>query len=331
MSFFYDLFRLLKTLNLKKVHNLLKLRFSYFASIITQNNHHKGYPAFISIEPTTSCNLKCPQCFTTHISYTRPKGNISSETFETIIHQTSYHAFYLNLYFQGEPFLHKNLTELIKHAKNQGFYVVVSTNAHFLDTETIKKITGAGLDRIIVSLDGSDEETYLQYRKNGDFNQVIEGIKRLSDFKKKNGLSHPFIELQFLIHRKNQSQTEDIKKLGKKLGVQKISIKTFQIIDTENAIEWIPEKKSRYTLDGNRGIRLKKKLKNSCWRMWSSCVFTWDGKLIPCCFDKNASYAFGNIQHENVLEIWESPKYNAFRQKILNTRSEIDICNNCSE
>ena len=76
---------------------------------------------------------------------------------------------------------------------------------------------------------------------------------------------------------------------------------------------------------------LKYKTGNHCWRMWSSCVFTWDAQVVPCCFDKDAKHSFGTISEKSFQDIWNSKKYHEFRQAILSNRKEIDICSNCSE
>ena len=70
---------------------------------------------------------------------------------------------------------------------------------------------------------------------------------------------------------------------------------------------------------------------NECWRMWSSCVITWDGKIVPCCFDKDAKHQLGDLKEHSVKQIWQNTGYVKFRTQLLNNRSAIDICQNCTE
>ena len=81
----------------------------------------------------------------------------------------------------------------------------------------------------------------------------------------------------------------------------------------------------------NLSLRLKKKIYNYCWRMWSSTVITWDGNISPCCFDKDNKYPFGNINNTTFKEIWSGTQANEFRNNVLIARNGIDICNNCIE
>jgi radical SAM protein with 4Fe4S-binding SPASM domain len=326
-----DTKRLLHVTSPLKIWNLFLLRLNYYRSTLFKKHVGTRHPAYITIEPVNTCNLRCPQCFTTDKHFTRAKGNINKDVFKAIIDQTKSYAFYLNLYFQGEPFLNPQLSELIGYAKSQGFYVAVSTNAHFLDENNIKKIIQAGLDRIIISLDGADKDTYTAYRQNGDFTKVIEGIKNLAFIKKQHNVCHPFVELQFLVHRKNQDQINAIKQLGKQLKADKVSIRTFQIIHEQEALEWLPDKHSRYVIESDGTLHLKKKTKNRCWHLMSAAVFTQDGMLVPCCFDKNADFAMGNISTDSFQSIWENEKYRKFRNDVSSKRQQISICCNCSE
>jgi radical SAM protein with 4Fe4S-binding SPASM domain len=65
--------------------------------------------------------------------------------------------------------------------------------------------------------------------------------------------------------------------------------------------------------------------------MWSGCVITWDGKVVPCCFDKDAKHQLGDLKTQSFRQLWKSKLYQSFRTSILKSRKEIDICQNCSE
>ncbi len=131
----------------------------------------------------------------------------------------------------------------------------------------------------------------------------------------------------------NQHQIEELKKMGKEIGVDEVKIKTAQIYDFENSIGLIPDeaKYSRYKKNQAGEYEIKNKLLNQCWRMWQGCVITWDGKIVPCCFDKDAKYKIGNLHEQAFSKIWHSAEYNNFRKSVLTSRNSIDICTNCSE
>ena len=121
--------------------------------------------------------------------------------------------------------------------------------------------------------------------------------------------------------------------LAKKLEVDEVRFKTVQVYDYQNGHELLPknEKYSRYTQTEDGSYKLKNKFSNSCWRSWSSCVFTWDAKVVPCCFDKDAQHQFGSLEQSDFLSIWKGGIARSFHQKILRDRKQIEICTNCSE
>ena len=65
--------------------------------------------------------------------------------------------------------------------------------------------------------------------------------------------------------------------------------------------------------------------------MWHSCVITWDGLVVPCCFDKDAEYRQGDLKTETFAQLWRGPKYQNFRNSLLKGRDQIEMCRNCSE
>ena len=174
---------------------------------------------------------------------------------------------------------------------------------------------------------------YEKYRIGGNLQKVISGIENLVKSKKELRSNSPYIILQFLLFRHNIHQISEIKKLAKNIGVDKLELKTAQVYDFEKGSDLIPveNKYSRYQLNGNDNYNIKSDHLNKCWKMWHSCVMTWDGDIVPCCFDKDAKYVMGNIHEQSFREIWNGEKYQEFRTRIFSNRKEIDICRNCTE
>ena len=138
---------------------------------------------------------------------------------------------------------------------------------------------------------------------------------------------------QFLVTAHNEHQIDELKKMAKNLGVDEVKLKSIQVYDYENGNSLLPslEKYSRYKKEANGKWKLKGNLVNSCWRMWHSCVVTWDGNVVPCCFDKDATHQLGDLKKKNFRDIWFNGMYHQFRSSVLRSRSEIDICKNCTE
>jgi radical SAM protein with 4Fe4S-binding SPASM domain len=328
-----DTFNLFSKLSFRKIINAFLILKTYYISKYTKKLMQGGLPISIAFEPTTSCNLKCPQCPSGLRQFSRPTGKAQTDIFEKLIDEISPTLLYLTLYFQGEPYLHPQFLDLVKYAHQNKIYTATSTNAHYLTDANAKKTVESGLDRIIISLDGTTQESYQKYRLGGKLDKVLTGIETLVHWKKKLKSKTPHIIAQFIVFKHNEHELKDIKLLAKKLGVDKLAIKTAQIYNYQQDTELIPSegKYARYQKNEDGEFHIKNNLVNSCWRMWSSCVITWDGKVVPCCFDKDAAKKLGDISQNKFKTIWTNSNYVDFRRKLLKSRKEIDICKNCSE
>ncbi|MEQ9187870.1 MAG: SPASM domain-containing protein [Cryomorphaceae bacterium] len=328
-----DSFQILKHWTPRKAVNALLTLASYYWGRITGSSNHWGYPMSLSIEPTTACNLRCPECPSGLRSFSRPTGKLELTLLDKILGDVKDHCTYINFYFQGEPYLHPQFFEMVRRADRAGIYTATSTNAHFLDDVRAKKTVESGLDRLIISIDGTEQATYESYRKEGSLEKVIEGTKNVLLWKKELNSRTPHVIFQFLVVKPNEHQVDEVRKIGKELGVDEVKLKTAQIYDFEHGNELIPsiDQYSRYKEDSPGNWSIKNPMDDHCWRMWSGAVITWDGKVIPCCFDKDAHYSMGELKDATFSEIWQSDGYRQFRSSILTSRSEVEMCKNCSE
>lgn len=318
---------------MRKIVNLIKLYLSFWISKWKGSPVVWGVPATLTVEPTTACNLGCPECPSGLKSFTRPTGNLKLETVDLVLEELAPSLTYLNFYFQGEPYIHKDFFQLVQKANTKGVFTCTSTNAHFLNDKTAEATVKSGLDKLIISLDGITQETYESYRVNGELNKVLEGTRKILDWKEKLKSKTPLVVFQFLVVKPNEHQIEDAKDLAKQIGVDKITFKTAQIYDYKNGSPLIPSKSeySRYKKMTDGTYQIKNTLENQCWRMWRGSVITWDGKVIPCCFDKDAQHEMGNVHSNSFINIWHSNSYMNFRKGVIKSRGSIDICKNCSE
>ena len=114
--------------------------------------------------------------------------------------------------------------------------------------------------------------------------------------------------------------------------MDKLVFKTMQISSYENALKFLPSNKKyrRYALE-DHSFRIKNEIKNHCFALWRTSVITWDGKVVPCCFDKDAEFELGILNGKSFNDIWKSEEYNRFRKGVLDNRSGLSMCTNCTE
>ena len=323
----------LSKLSIRRVMNVAKVLGSYYVSKWSGKPVHCGMPLSISFEPTTSCNLRCPQCPSGLRSFTRPTGMLNADFFKSTIDEIEKDLLYVIFYFQGEPYLNKNLLDLVQYTSSKKIYTATSTNAHYLDDDNARKTVESGLDRLIISIDGTTQETYQSYRIGGHLDKVIDGAKNVVKWKRKLKSKTPHIIFQFLVVKQNEHQIEEVKLLAKEIGVDEVALKTAQIYDHENGSDLIPtnDTYSRYQLQADGTYTIKNKLFNHCWKLWHSCVITWNGTVVPCCFDKDADNKMGDLKIQSFYDLWNNDTYKTFRASVLKSRSEIEMCKNCTE
>lgn len=316
MTHFYFIRRALKT-SLSGI--------SYAISSVSSKPVVLSLPPAISFELTNYCNLRCPECCTGSGTMTRPQGYLDVNLFKKVVDELRPYLFHINLYYQGEPMLHPSFFNFPEIAGD--IRTTVSTNGHYLDRENTKKIVSSGLNRLIVSLDGMDATTYTTYRVNGDYQKVISGIENVAKAIKDSS-SRLLLVIQFIVNKNNEHQIPLVRKFAREMSAR-LELKSMQIIDKSHT-EWLPssDKYSRYEVSNNQ-LSIKSHLPNRCSRLWLAPVITWNGDVLPCCFDKNAEHIMGNVNSQSFSEIWRNDNFMSFRSALLTNRKKIEICKNC--
>ena len=268
-------------------------------------------------------------------------GLLTMDIFHRVLDNVKESVHTMQFYFQGEPLLNKQLPEMIAAAHKLGLYTIVSTNAQALNRSITEALVKSGLNRIIVSIDGFSEESYATYRVGGSLHKALEGLQYLRQAKDQLR-SRIVIELQVLRLRSNEHEWEWIKNNYKKLGATRLVFKTAQLYDFENGHPLMPtdERYSRYrkTADGKYVHKRSSSLSpltfnlSPCKRLWSGCVITTNGDVLPCCYDKDHRHAYGNITQQSLAELYHSIKANALRRRVLLDSGEpLEMCKNCNK
>ncbi len=293
-------------------------------------------PSFISVEPADFCQLHCPEC---------PVGNgnlgvrhephhhcMSLDTFRRIIEQCKGIVHTIQFFFQGEPLLNPNLPDMIRLAHDARLYTITSTNAQALTPILAEQLIQSGLDRIIVSIDGMNEDSYQAYRQGGNLNKAMQGLRYLRQAKDHLG-GHTCIELQCLRLKSNEHEWALFRHCYRQLGADILTFKTAQFYNYEHGNPLMPSnpRYCRYRLGKNGLYRLAHQRRKGCLRILKGCVITVNGNVLPCCFDKGSNYIWGNIHTQSLRQIWNGEPARLFRRQVFTNRAPIAICGNCTE
>lgn len=317
--------------------NMLKISSSLAFSLLTRKAHIWGHPVIVHIEPTSLCNLRCPLCPSGNHELTRQRTSLDFEQFKIIVDKLPPTVRMLLLWNQGEPFLVKDFISMIEYAKQKSLYIVTSTNGHFFrKPEEVKKVVASGIDEIIISLDGADQESYQKYRVGGDLEIVKQGVQNLARQKNRLQQNKPLLHLQFILMKHNISQKREMITLGKEMGADKLSFKTLQVTSWKEGEDFLPDDptQTRYQTKSDNGkykTRRRRFFADDCLRLWYSAVVNCDGQVSPCCFDKDGEYSQGNLLRSDFTSIWKGESFQKFRQSLLDSRLKLEMCQDCTE
>lgn len=236
----------------------------------------------------------------------------------------------LGLFFMGEPFLNPDIFKMIEYAENNQIETVMSTNSTTLGRHAWD-ILHSRLSRIIVCLDGLTQKTLETYRKGSSFKQLMAGIEHLARLKTVTASKWPHITLRFLVFKHNEHEIPGVLSLAKQLRINKVCLGRAVLdwnkksLSKDVAKNWLPRdaRFSRYVTNGN-GYALDSPIK--CTWIWKP-IITWNGDVIPCCLDIEATHKIGNIHDEPLQKIFWSKRY--FTLRIQMARKSLDICEYC--
>ena len=228
------------------------------------------------------------------------------------------------LWNYGEPFLNKEIFNIVQYTKKHGIRVETCTNANFLNEKMAERIVDSGLNKITIPIDGTTQKSHSIYRVGGKLDKVISGIKLLVE--KRGNKNTPEINVDFIVMKHNEKEIPAIKDLVDSLGVDHLNFKTLNVYgDFKLGKEFLPKGKkfSRYS---SKKSNVDSKF---CPRLWDSSVINWDGSVSPCCYDFDCNYNFGNVFEKGFKKIWNNKKYVSFRKQIIKGKNRIELCKNC--
>jgi radical SAM protein with 4Fe4S-binding SPASM domain len=279
------------------------------------------------IDATTACMLRCPFCVHGLDASERERAGfkpsfISYDDYARVMRELG--PYLMNMYFYnwGEPFLHKNVYDMIALAKQYGIHVTISSNMNAGDPE---KIVESGLDELVCSLDGATQETYEMYRVGGNLQAALDRAKRIIEIKKERKVKTPHITWVYLVFAHNEHEVEIARKRSEEMGFDSFFVNVGYIwykhpVVKRPSEEWIRKFSGNTdaTVSSNERQRERRRsflLKGdeACKWLYSAIVLDPAGAVYPCCCVWNPEQAFGNWKSNKCREIFHSEKYRQVR------------------
>ncbi|PID56531.1 hypothetical protein CSB45_10915 [candidate division KSB3 bacterium] len=334
------------------------MRFSYLRAlrqVVLHPLHMQQLPIHIQVELTTYCNLQCKACMRS--KYLDQSRHLSFAQFTNIVEQIR--PVKISLSGGGEPFMNPEVFDMISLAKSLGASINTTTNCTLLNTETCERIVTSGLDLLKISIDGATAEAYLQSRGEDRFSEVLEGIQRLTEAKRRLGSSTPFLRFNYVIFSGNYHDMAATVDLAAACGIDAIYFQPLELIGIEErraelvgdmSAEGVRREIER-AIQAQQRSRVKSNLhvlraafplywkkytltpqnpeSRRCILPWFSTYITLNGTVHPCCSSSQPETLMGNIFDASMETIWNGAKYQSFRQTIREGTRAYPICKNC--
>ncbi len=323
--------------NLFRRHFLVKFinQFLVRASLRLRPSRTLGQPLKLFLESCSLCNISCPGCPTGLKSLSRKQGLMPLEKYKGLLDDCGKYIQDMRLHLFGEPLLNENIAEMVAYAKGKDIpFIEISTNGNIaVDDEYCKTLIRSGLDSLIISMDGVTPETYSVYRRGGKISKLILFTEKMAAMKRELGVLLPVIDVQFIVMKHNEHELAQARELSAALGADNLVTHFFDVgfcPEGVDAAQWLPENNSysQYTNDDD-GLRVKGERAETCSSLWDTLYVTWEGDILPCCYDGQARNVLGNLFTSGVRRTWNGGRIKAFRKQVLKDRNSIELCRSC--
>ena len=189
----------------------------------------QALPSRLYIETTAACNISCEQACCapeTGITRTRQAGMLDFELFKRVVDEAGPALVRIDFFNYGEAFLHKRAVEMCEYIKRQfpHIYLYTSTNGLAFSEEQIRRLIRSGIDEVTFSIDGATAESYVKYRRRGDFEKAIRNLRIAAEEKRSGGRDVPFLNWRYILFAHNDSDQEMqlAREMALSLGVDRL-------------------------------------------------------------------------------------------------------------
>ena len=333
MRFFNKSVRARHLLELKRhatPRKLLNLAIVEFQRRFLRSAHMFGYPYWMVIGVTSTCNLECPGCPKgLRLQDNRRQRVMTLDDFKRVVGEVKPYVFNVAFNAWGEAFLNKNIFDMIETASSNNLGTLVSANLNYLPPGGGERLVKSGLERLVVSVDGATQESYARYRIRGQLDKVLENVREIVAAKRKLGSKLPHIAWQFLLFEHNQDEVDMAREMAKEIGFDEIYFMTagnrFNDERVNNQVR--PEIAAQF-YNENQAVE------PVCARPWYFIEINSDGGVSPCCDIEayNGEDDFGNILKTPLKKIWNNEIYKESRKlfQVKGYKPKVEtVCTEC--
>lgn len=277
-------------------------------------HHVSSFPTHIDLELSNACNLNCPMCYTTtdefksNVQKTLMDFNLFKKVIDECVRQKSHYS--IRLSWRGEPFLHPQIFEMIKYAKEHGIKEVSTlTHGGFLTPEKFEELVDMGLDWLTISFDGVDD-TYEKIRAPLKYEESLEKIKKYHKIKKRKNSVKPIIKVQG-VWPAVANNPDKFYSVFSPIVDQVASSPLLDYLRNDTDIDYV----ENFT----------------CPVLYQRMTVDSFGQVKMCFNDEMGSVTVGDLNFQTVKEVWQGEKMQNIRKIHLQHQgtAKLEPCKHC--
>lgn len=278
-------------------------------------------PRVIQLEASSHCQLRCPACPTT-LGTIHPavgSGFLQPDDLARLL-DANPDVRAVELSNNGEIFLNPRLLDILRvaHARGVTVQAVNGVNLNSVRDEVLEGVVKYGLTAITCSIDGASQATYQRYRVRGNFERVINNVRRLNHWKRHYGSDKPLLRWQFVVFGHNEHELDTARLMAAELGmafVPKLSWdeELSPPVDAAKVREATGGYASRSEFRARNGTDYMRMI---CHQLWDSPQINWDGKVLGCCRNTWAEFG-GNAFRDGLVASLNGDTMMHARQMLL--------------
>ncbi len=279
-----------------------------------------------NIELTNRCPMKCVMCPRTY-HMTRTQGFMDIDLFKKIIDELAEvnpdfnHDRVVWLHHFGESLLHPQFDSFIRYAAEKNVRTGLSVNPMILNEKISKLLLSSGLHILYLSLDGHNNESFAKIR----------GVENMYEISRTNMISFLNMKKDNPCEMKIILSMIDFSLNDESIAAVKNEWESHDQIDgflMKTYTTWdgaVPE------IEAFAPEPAANNRKVTCSFPWVNMTVTWDGDVVPCCFDYNKKLVLGNALTQTLDYIWNDAPMRNLRREFIEDRVSNPLCKNCRE
>lgn len=242
----------------------------------------RDFPMHLDLEASSRCNLRCTFCDKLPLLGPGRLGDMDYSLFCRIVDEGAANGLWgIKLSYRGEPLLHPRLPAMIAYAKQRGILdIYFNTNGMLLDEQMSARLIDAGLDRIAVSVEGTDRMAFERARVGARWDTIVHNLRILRELRAQRGVTHPRVRVQTIYTTAADAQVY--------------------------AACWRDYADEVTAIDYKHAIRRVCGLQHdwACPQLWQRMTIEWDGTVFACNNNDIRVGSPGNARDKSVRACW---------------------------